>query len=190
MNWITWIFLESPAALGGLAFAVNFFLLSYWRRSGRVRPLWISLLLSAGALMLQAGYETRRELARRILGPIERETVDGEIRALRDSLAVGFSAGDLGRDEFLAFAGRQLSLHDLTSIDLQQAALEESHADTFIICNRYRVEGRFSQLGPAGFYCTVRFGLVRRYGAWQIQAIHPPTIQGQQFSSWLDAAGR
>ena len=58
MSWFTWIFLESLPALGALLFTVNFFLLVYWRRSGRVRPLLIGLGAAIVLLIVQAAVVT------------------------------------------------------------------------------------------------------------------------------------
>ncbi|MDX2199667.1 MAG: hypothetical protein SF069_11945 [Phycisphaerae bacterium] len=190
MPWLTWLLLEDPRALAALAFTVCFFLLVWWRRGGSSRPLSIGLLLSVAAFIAQAAIETHREVAMRLLTPIESEATKGEVASLRRLLAPEFVAGDLNATDFVALAEDRLRQYPLSSVSRYSCELVESSDGGFAVRCRYRVFGRFGEVGEGGFLCTVNWQFERRNGEWIITKIPPPNVQGIKFNRWQDVAPR
>lgn len=190
MQWLTWIFLESPLALSAACFVILFVLLVYWRRTGKPRPLLVGLVLAVVAFAAQAFVETRRELADRLLEPVERQAVQGQTQALQALVAPQFAAGELDATEFVALARQRLSDHPLTNIQRLGSHIVESGPDSFVVRNSYYVTGRFGQIGAGSFQCTIRFDFLRTQNQWKIVAIEPPKIQGVQFDSWTHVVAR
>lgn len=186
MNWLEWVFLESPLALGAFAFVLGFALLVYWRRSGRALPLLVGLGLLLLLFVVQAAVETRREIATRLLTPVEEQAVAGNVDQLQAILAPGFLAGVMQAEEFLDLAKQRLDAHPLVSVQRLRSEIESSQAERFWVRNGYYVTGRFGSLGGGAFQCSVLFEFVRAADGWRLASIAPPKVQGMQFQSWGD----
>lgn len=161
-------------------FLVNFFLLVYWRRSGRPRPLIIGLGVAAVLLLLQELVVTHREQAMRVLGPIREEVVLSRTAALERSLSPRFSSDGLDRDDFIQLA--RAGLARMRVRGLVRTALEvlQSQPESFVVSVTYfarEVEVGTSVPQPVKSKWHITF--VREQGGWLIGGITAVEINNQ-----------
>ncbi len=183
MDWIAWFLFESLAALGAALFVVNFVLLVIWRRSGRPRPLVISLAVALLLLLLQTAVTTRREAVTRLLGGIEQDVRNAQISRIGAALAPGFSAGPMQAEDFLEYVQRQYAhvrVHSVkrTALELQPVAGERF--DTTV--------GYLADVDAEAYRGPVRttwnFEFVRTDDGWRVQSIRPRSIENWTVSGW------
>jgi hypothetical protein len=184
MEWITWFLFEDWRPLGAVLFVVDFALLVYWRRSGKVQPLLIALGVTVVLLVLQVLVVTRREYALRIMAGIEHDVVTAHTDALAESLAPGFRAGNMDRDEFVAFVRRQYDKVRVREVNCSSFRVRRSEADEFVVAADY--QGEITVTEYAGLIRTRwEITFVRVEGGWQISAIEPVYIDGVAESGWI-----
>lgn len=117
MQTIEWLFLESPAALAGVAFVTLFTLLVVWRRHNKPRPLQIALPVFVALFVLQALVTTPREAVLTILGGIEQDMLRARTSSLEAALADNFAAGGMDRTalvELVKVWQQRLTFHTVT----------------------------------------------------------------------------
>lgn len=184
MDWLTWFFLESAAALAVGLGLILFWLLVLWRRGGSARPLLIGLLLAIVLLGVQQVVDTPRERAARILAAIERDVIAGRTAALAASLADTFVAAGMDRSRFVEYAREQLQRVRIEWVRRGELVIEPLARDRFLASVGYQA-GVIVRDADAGFVPSrwrITFG--RTSDGWKITTIDPPTIAGQQFRDW------
>jgi hypothetical protein len=185
MAWLSWFFLESIAALGAVLGIVLFVLLVHWRRTGRSRTLLVGLTVGVLLLVMQALVVTQRERAARILRPIERDVATARTTALAAALAPDFAAGELDRDEFLAYAQRQLQALRVRWLERWALQIEESAADRFVATATYVADiAGDAYAGSVQSRWAITF--VRTPAGWRIADIRPMNIGGLDHPRWSD----
>ena len=185
METLVWVLFESTITLAVVLALANFFLLVYWRRSGRPRPLLIGLAVAVVLLVLQALVVTKREHAAAILQRIETDLLVSRVEALDRALATDFQAGSRDHDRFVDFARRQLEVVEIHWLMRTSPRVEESQKDTFTISVGYTADvTAHGYVGPVGSRWRLTF--VREAGEWRIGRIDPPMINRRQFDDWRD----
>ncbi|MGE3180378.1 MAG: hypothetical protein AB7N71_02010 [Phycisphaerae bacterium] len=183
MQWIAFVFLESPLSLAIVAFCALFVLLVYWRRTLKPRPLLVGLLITVVAFGVQHFVETRREWAAKTLEIIEAEATRAQLTTLQTVADPNFNAGDLDRETFFELAAMRLQQYPIREIDRKALELATSSDDRFTVRGRYRVLGDFGNIGSS-FGCTVEFEFIRRDDGWRLLNMPPPSIATHSFPSW------
>ncbi len=185
METLVWVLLESTVTLAVILALANFFLLVYWRRSGRPRPLLIGLAVAVVLLALQALIVTKREHAATILSQIETDLLASRVEALDRALATDFQAGHRNHEAFVDFARRQLEVVEIHWLRRTGPRVEQSEKDTFTISVGYTADvTAHGYVGPVGSRWRITF--VREAGEWRIGRIDPPMINRRQFDDWRD----
>ncbi len=185
MTWLSWFLFESFAALAAVLGVVLFVLLVHWRRTGRSRPLLIGLAVAVLLLVMQALVVTRREHAARLLTPIERDVLASQTTALDAALTPDFTAGDLERAEFLAYARRQFQALRVRWLDRWSLQVNESAADRFVATATYLADiAGDAYSGSIQSRWAITF--VRTPAGWRIAHIRPLHIAGLDAPRWSD----
>jgi hypothetical protein len=185
VDTLVWVLLESTVTLAVILALVSFFLLVYWRRSGRPRPLLIGLAVAFVLLGLQALIVTKREHAAATLSRIETDLLASRVEALDRALAADFQAGHMNHESFVDFARRQLKVVEIHWLRRTSPRVEQSQKDSFRISVGYTADvTAHGYVGPVGSRWTITF--VREGGGWRIGRIDPPMINRQQFNDWHD----
>jgi hypothetical protein len=185
MNWLVWFLFESLGALGAVLGVALFVLLVHWRRTGRSRPLLIGLAIAAVLLVTQALVVTQRERAARILAPIERDVVASRTTALEAALAPDFTAGDLDREQFLAFARRQFQRLRVRWLDRWALQVDESQAARFVASATYVADiAGDAYAGSVQSRWAITF--VRTPAGWRIANLRPLHVAGLDEPRWSD----
>ncbi len=183
MEWITWFLFEDWRPLSAVLFIACFAFLVHWRRSQKVRPLLISLAVSIALLILQSVVVTRREHALRLMAGIEQDVLTARTDALATALAPSFRAGNMGRDDFLAFVRRQYDRVRVHSVNCSSFRIQASQADQFTVAAAY--QGNISTPDYASVIRTRwEITFVNGEAGWQISAIEPVYIDGAAEPGW------
>lgn len=178
MDWVRWVFLESTVALGVLLGLMNFFLLVYWRRTLRVRPLLVGMGLSVLLLVVQEVVVTRGEHVDRILSAIERDVERGQNNDLAGVLLPAFQAGRMDRDAFLAFVDEWQSRTEVRFLRRATVAFVEERAGWIAVEVGYQADVAAERYnGWLGSRWRIEFG--RGGEGWGIGAIDPIRVAGQ-----------
>ncbi|TWT44275.1 hypothetical protein RAS1_06850 [Phycisphaerae bacterium RAS1] len=170
-TWLTWIFLESPAALLAVTVVVLFTLLVYWRRGGSVRPLFAALLAACGMLITQSCVMTQREHAGRILSAIVDDLCDGRVAALAAALSPRFRAADMDRERFAQYVGDVLERVRIHAADRTGLRLAESRADAFRVVVGYLPDLTLADEGRVRVPSSWSLAFERDAGEWKITEI-------------------
>jgi hypothetical protein len=184
MAWVTWLLFESQVALLATLGTILFVLLVHWRRSGKVVPLLVGLVTSVGLLVMQGLVETRRELADRLLTPVEQETVLGQDQSLRALVAPDFRAGSMTRDAFLSWVRTRLEDRPISSLRRLEMRVVESESDRFRISNRYEIQATVGRAGVQLGYATVAFEFRKTPTGWALVDLPPPMRAGRSMAEW------
>lgn len=180
MGWMRWLLLESFTALALGLFLVNFFLLVYWRRSGRPRPLLIGLAAAAVLLCLQNLVVTRQEHAGRILAGIEREIPTAAVAALAAVLSDDFECDGMDADEFVAFAEAGLERVDVDMIRRIGLEIGESGTAQFVARVVYLSDVRVADLIDRLIKTVWDVTFVQERGRWRIAGVRAVQVGDQQ----------
>ena len=180
MGWMRWLLLESFTALALGLFLVNFFLLVYWRRSGRPRPLLIGLAAAAFLLCLQNLVVTRQEHAGRILAGIEREIPTAAVAALATVLSDDFECDGMDADAFVAFAEAGLERVDVDMLRRIGLEIGESGAARFVARVVYLSEVRVAGLIDRLIKTVWDVTFVQERGRWRIAGVRAVQVGDQQ----------
>lgn len=183
MDWILWLLFESPPALGGLLFLVNFALLVRWRRGGRSRPLVVALLISVVLLSVQALVTTRDEAIRRAFATIEDALRYGEPAALAPVLAAEFRLDELDRDEFIAQVRQRLTSLKVHWLRRGDIVFVEEAPQRCVVNVNYLADITAPNFGGA-FRSRWPVTFTLAPDGWQIAEIGLPLVEGQQLRSW------
>jgi hypothetical protein len=185
MSWLVWVLFESLPALGAILGVALFVLLVYWRRSGKARALLIGLGIAVVLLAMQALVVTNRERAARVLTGIERDIRASRTDALAAALAPNFESQGLGRDEFVAYARRQLAKVRVRWLERWELNVTEAEADRFVASVTYLAD--VSVEGMSGTpRSSWRFVFVRTPAGWRISGIECQHVDGHRELSWRD----
>jgi hypothetical protein len=188
MDWLTWVLLESAAALGAMCFVVVFVALVHWRRSGRPRPLVVALAASALLLTVQQLIVTRRETATGTLDRIAADIRRSRTDALADALSPSFRAAGLNRDEFLAVVQKLLQSVRIVSPGEPVIRISGSEADRFSVSAAYMPDIVFREYsGRIRTRWDISFE--RTPAGWKITNIEPAYIDGVADPTWPGLTG-
>lgn len=180
MGWIRWLLLESFAALAIGLFLVNFFLLVYWRRSGRPRPLLIGLGAAVIMLCVQNLVVTRQEHAGRILGGIEREIPAAAVAALAAALSDDFECDGMDAEEFVAFAEAGLRRVDVDMLRRMGLEIGESGGSRFVARVVYLSDVRVAELFDRIVKTVWDVTFVQAGGRWRIAGVRAIQVGDEQ----------
>lgn len=184
MDMLKFVLFESLLALGiGLGLLL-FVLLVLWRRGGSVRPLLVGLAASAALLLMQALVVTHRERAGLVMRPIERELLISGVGALQATLAPGFSAGDMSREEFLALVRAQLGRVRINWLRRTAVEVVRESERAFEAEVAYLAEADAREYRGA-VRSRWRIGFRRDELGWQIISIEPVSLDGVP-ANWSD----
>jgi len=184
--WLVWLFGESALSLWIVAALANFWVLVYWRRSGRVRPLLIGLATAAVLLVVEQLVVTQREHADRILTKIATGLENGSAAAFGDALSVDFRAGSRDADEMTEWVQAQLGRIDVVKAHRTALSVRRISADRCEASASYFAD--VAARGGFSGYTQSRwtFTLVRTPEGWKVRSIAPPWVDGVQFTDWHD----
>ena len=186
MGWMRWLLFESFAALAIGLFLVNFFLLVYWRRSGRPRPLLIGLGAAVVLLCVQNLVVTRQEHAGRILAGIEREIPTAAVAALAAALSDDFECDGMDAAEFVAFAEAGLQRVDVDILRRMRLEIGESGASRFVARVVYLSDVRVVDLFDRLIKTVWEVTFVQERGRWRIAAVRAVQVGDQQVDDIRD----
>ncbi len=188
MDWLTWLLLESPAALGTLLGLTLFVLLVRWRRGGSPRPLVVALAVSVVLLVTQALVVTHRERAAHVLDAIAADIVRARTGALAAALDEQFDAGrhrgePLTRARFVEDV--QALLRRISVVWVQRTDLDITgrQPGRFVAEAQYLAEINYDQLSGT-FRSRWAVTFARTAHGWQIVQIEPMFIDGVPVASW------
>lgn len=171
MGWMRWLFLESFPALAVALFLVNFFLLVYWRRSNRPRPLLIGLAAAIMLLGIQGLVVTRHEHSARALNAIVREIPLRRIDALAAALAADFDGDGMDRDAFVEFAQAGLDRVRIEQLHRTRLEIVRSEGDEFVVEVVYLSDTLIGEVFDGYLKSEWEVTFVRRAGEWRIGGI-------------------
>lgn len=174
-NWLRWIFLESPAALGVLCFLGLFFLLVRWRRGGGVRPLLWAAGITAALFLVQSLVVTLREHALAILGPVERDLERGRTAALSQAMSRSFRSAGRDANQFLDLANERVHSLRVNRIANRGVEVLDSGPDRFRISAAYTCDVNVRE-ASGNVPSRWEFEFVNEDGQWKISAIRPTWI--------------
>lgn len=183
MEWLSWFFLESPAALGLALFLVLFVLLAYWRRGGSARPLVIGLLAGGALLLVQAVVTTPRERIAAVLAPMEAGLTAGQAGPLVALLAPDFAAGEMDRVAFRDYVEQALQRMRISWLERGRVEILAAGLDRIEAQISYRGQAVMEQ-GGGLLVSRWRFEFERREGDWLIRAIEPLQLNGVPTTAW------
>ena len=184
MDLLRWVFLQSTAALSVLVGLSLFFLLVYWRRTLRVRPLLIGLAVSIMLFVVQAVVVTPREAAEAVLEPVVLDLSRGRTDALAATLTPDFRAADMNRQAFLAFVRRMLDRVQVHAATCTGVSIEGRSRDAFNALATYSANITHSGEGAGLVPSSWRIRFVRANGNWFIARIEPAQILNVPMRDW------
>lgn len=188
MDWLTWLLLESPAALGTLLGLTLFVLLVRWRRGGSPRPLVVALAVSVVLLVTQALVVTHRERAAHVLDAIAADIARARTGALAAALDEQFDAGrhrgePLTRARFVEYVQALLRRINVVWVQRTDLDITGRQPGRFVAEAQYLAEINYDQLsGTFRSRWAVTFS--RTAHGWQIVHIEPMFIDGVPVASW------
>jgi hypothetical protein len=185
---LTWVLLESPAALGAVLGLVLFVLLVLWRRGGPVRPLLIGVCVSVVLLVIQFAVVTHRERAIAALDAIAADLEKGRSGALAAALAADFAAGELRGDaltraRFVEYVEELLKRIDVVWTQRVDLEMLNSTADGFVVEAGYVAEIATGEARGA-FRSRWALTFAKFADGWRIAVIEPVTIEGMPAPTW------
>ncbi len=188
MDWLTWLLLESPAALGTILGLTLFVLLVRWRRGGSPRPLLVALVVSVVLLVAQALVVTHREQAGRMLDEIAADLVRTRTRALAAALDEQFDAGrhrgePLTRARFVEYVQALLRRMSIVWVQRTDLDVTERQPGRFVAEAQYLAEITYDQLSGT-FRSRWAVTFARTAHGWRIVHIEPMFIDGVPVASW------
>jgi hypothetical protein len=182
MESIRFVLFESPLSLAVVFVLVNFVLLVYWRRAGRVRPLLIGLAAWAALMLLQAVVVTPRERAGAILNHIERDLLDRRVDALQRLLARDFAADGMDKEEFVQLVRDELARTRVGWLRRMAVELVRESGSGFTA-----EAGYLSDVETGQYRGTIRSRWridFRKEDIWRIREIQPISIDGVDVANW------
>jgi hypothetical protein len=190
LDGLTWLFLESPAALGICLGLMLFGLLVHWRRTLKPRPLLVGMAVALVLMIVQKVVVTQREEAGLILDAIQADLLASRSDAIERSLHDPFTAGRMDRDEFLRLVREKL--RTVRIITLSRSELVVTTRDA---AGSFDVEAAFVSrvnVGEFGQYpiptrWMLRF--VRDGERWRIRQIEPISLGGRGGVNWMTYGG-
>lgn len=187
IDTLSWIFLESPIALGVLCGFTLFWLLVYWRRGGSPRPLLIGIIVCALLFVAQSLIQTTRERVLAVMERIEADVLVHQAGALQASLAPGFlvdlGTGAVDRFAFVGYAKAWLERLTVTSLTRTELKITPVDSATMDVQIAYLAQLRYKDY--AGLHpSSWRIRFVRVDDKLQITAINPVNVAGAQGSGW------
>ncbi len=185
VDTLTWLLFESPAALLALLVPILFFLLVYWRRGGRARPLLIGLAVAAVLLIVQAWVVRPREVAGYALGRIELDLLASRTDALANGVSPSFRVGEWDRTRFLDEVSRALEKTQVEFLRRMELRVVRETADEFVVSASYLATVLARDAGGGGSLRSrwqIRFR--REYAGWRIVDVKPESIDLVDVSQW------
>ncbi|MBK9127248.1 MAG: hypothetical protein IPM13_05565 [Phycisphaerales bacterium] len=188
MDWLTWLLLESPAALGTLLGLTLFVLLVRWRRGGSPRPLVVALAVSVVLLVTQALVVTHRERAAHVLDAIAADIARARTGALAAALDEQFDAGrhrgePLTRARFVEYVQALLRRINVVWVQRTDLDITGRQPGRFVAEAQYLAEINHDQLSGT-FRSRWAVTFARTAHGWQIVQIEPMFIDGVPVASW------
>jgi hypothetical protein len=186
---LTWLFFESPAALGACLGLMLFGLLVYWRRTLKPRPLLVGLAIALVLLIVQKVVVTQREHAGLILDSIQADLLASRADAIERSLHDPFSAGRMDRDEFLRLVREKLRTVKIITLSRSELAVTKREAGAFEVEAAFVSRVNIGELGQYPIPTRWMLRFVQDGERWKIRQIEPISLGGRAGVSWVTYGG-
>jgi hypothetical protein len=187
---LTWLFLESPAALGTCLGLMLFGLLVYWRRTLKPRPLLVGLAVTIVLLLVQKVVVTQREHAGLILDAIQSDLLASRSDAIERSLHDPFTAGRMDREDFLRLVREKLRTVRIITLARSALVVTKREPAAFEVKAAFASRVNVGEFGRYPIPTSWMLRFERQGERWTIRQIEPISLGGRGGVSWTTYGGQ